>query len=259
MLIFVELLFYSTMTSSKIISPNIRTHYLDLGTGAEGCVFANVADAILPEGFNAIVTPRQTHTSNVAVVTSPDQSFPDTDALITQRPDIAVGVRTADCVPILLLAPDIKAVAAVHAGWKGTAGRIVGKTIERLISLGADPHHIHAAIGPCICGNCYNVSEDLIELFENIGLGASIRRWTIDYESGKRIDDGSPRINLPEANWIIMREYGIDNNNIESTPFCTLHYHTDKTISTSGMRYPFPSWRRNPGTTSRLLSIAYLT
>ncbi len=259
MLIFVELLFYSTMTSSKIISPNIRTHYLDLGTGAEGCVFANVADAILPEGFNAIVTPRQTHTSNVAVVTSPDQSFPDTDALITQRPDIAVGVRTADCVPILLHAPDIKAVAAVHAGWKGTAGRIVGKTIERLISLGADPHHIHAAIGPCICGNCYNVSEDLIELFENIGLGASIRRWTIDYESGKRIDDGSPRINLPEANWIIMREYGIDNNNIESTPFCTLHYHTDKTISTSGMRYPFPSWRRNPGTTSRLLSIAYLT
>ena len=247
------------MTSSKIISPNIRTHYLDLGTGAEGCVFANVADAILPEGFNAIVTPRQTHTSNVAVVTSPDQSFPDTDALITQRPDIAVGVRTADCVPILLHAPDIKAVAAVHAGWKGTAGRIVGKTIERLISLGADPHHIHAAIGPCICGNCYNVSEDLIELFENIGLGASIRRWTIDYESGKRIDDGSPRINLPEANWIIMREYGIDNNNIESTPFCTLHYHTDKTISTSGMRYPFPSWRRNPGTTSRLLSIAYLT
>lgn len=259
MLIFVELLFYSTMSSSKIISPNIRTHYLDLGTGAEGCVFANVADAILPEGFNAIVTPRQTHTSNVAVVTSPDQSFPDTDALITQRPDIAVGVRTADCVPILLHAPDIKALAAVHAGWKGTAGRIVGKTIERLISLGADPHHIHAAIGPCICGNCYNVSEDLIELFENIGLGASIRRWTIDYESGKRIDDGSPRINLPEANWIIMREYGIDNNNIESTPFCTLHYHTDKTISTSGMRYPFPSWRRNPGTTSRLLSIAYLT
>ena len=64
-------------------------------TGAKGMVFANVADAILPEGINAIVTPRQTHTSNVAVVTSPDQSFPDTDALITQRNDIAVGVRTA--------------------------------------------------------------------------------------------------------------------------------------------------------------------
>ena len=227
-------------------------------TGAKGMVFANVADAILPEGINAIVTPRQTHTSNVAVVTSPDQSFPDTDALITQRNDIAVGVRTADCVPILLHAPDIRAVAAVHAGWKGTAGKIVGKTIEKMISLGADPHLMHAAIGPCICGNCYNVSEDLIELFENIGLGASIQRWTIDYESGKRIDDGSLRLNHPEANRIIMREYGIDNNSIESTPFCTLHYHTDKTTSTSGIQYPYPSWRRNPGTTTRLLSIAYL-
>lgn len=246
------------MSSFKTINPDIRNLYLDLGTGAKGMVFANVADAILPEGINAIVTPRQTHTSNVAVVTSPDQSFPDTDALITQRNDIAVGVRTADCVPILLHAPDIKAVAAVHAGWKGTAGKIVGKTIEKMISLGADPHLMHAAIGPCICGNCYNVSEDLIELFENIGLGASIQRWTIDYESGKRIDDGFPRINLPEANRIIMREYGIDNENIESAPFCTLHYHTDKTTSASGMQYPFPSWRRNPGTTPRLLTIAYL-
>lgn len=258
MLKFVELLFYSNMSSSKITSPNIRNPYLDLGRGAKGMVFANVADAILPEGINAIVTPRQTHTSNVAVVTSTDQSFPDTDALITQRPDIAVGVRTADCVPILLHAPDIKAVAAVHAGWKGTAGKIAGNTIDKLISLGADPHLMHAAIGPCICGNCYNVSEDLIELFENIGLGASIRRWTIDYESGKRIDDGSPRINLPEANRIIMREHGIDNNNIESTPFCTLHHHTDDDTSASGMQYPFPSWRRNPGTTTRLLTIAYL-
>lgn len=246
------------MSSFKIINPDIRNFYLDLGTGAKGMVFANVADAILPEGINAIVTPRQTHTSNVAIVTSPDQSFPDTDALITQRTDIAVGVRTADCVPILMHAPDIKAVAAVHAGWKGTAGRIVGKTIEKLISLGADPHHMHAAIGPCICGNCYNVSEDLIKLFENTGLGASIQRWTIDYESGKRIDDGSLRINLPEANRIIMLRHGIDNNNIESTPFCTLHYHMDKITSSSGMQYPFPSWRRNPGTTTRLLTIAYL-
>lgn len=230
---------------------------LALGIGAEGHVFANVAGAILPPGINAIVTPRQTHTCNVAVVTSPDQSFPDTDSLVTRCRDIAVGVRTADCVPILLHAPDIKAVAAIHAGWKGTAGKIVGNTIEKLVSLGADPGYIHAAIGPCVCGDCYIVNEEMIELFENAGLGDCVRRQGFNHDTGDRIEDGKPRLNLQEANMIIMRGHGIRQENIETTPFCTMHYNVFSP-SDNQKRYPFPSWRRAPGTTDRLLTIAWL-
>ena len=76
---------------------------LDVGKGAVGIVVPTVENAVVPAGCLAIVTPRQTHTANVAVVTDTAQSYPDTDALVTRRHDIALAVRTADCVPILLL------------------------------------------------------------------------------------------------------------------------------------------------------------
>lgn len=112
---------------------------LDVGKGAVGIVFPTVENAVVPAGCLAIVTPRQTHTANVAVVTDTAQSYPDTDALVTRRHDIALAVRTADCVPILLHAPDIRAVAAVHAGWKGTVGRIIGNAIRVMTEMGAEP------------------------------------------------------------------------------------------------------------------------
>lgn len=214
---------------------------LNIGEGAGGEVFQSVADVTLPEGVKAIVTPRQTHTANVGIVTSPDQSFPETDALITQLPGIAVGVRTADCVPVILHSPDIHAVAAIHAGWKGTVGRIVMNTIREMIGLGADPKKMYAAIGPCICGECYEVSEELAQTFENAGLKDAVIR-----DSAKNT---KPHIDLVEANRLILIESGVRAENIHSCGICTLH-SKNETI--------YPSWRREPGTTTRLLTTAWL-
>lgn len=89
-----------------------------------------------------IILPVQTHSCNIREVDAAGkpidgEGLEDTDALITRQKGIVIGVRTADCVPILLFAPDIMAVAAIHAGWKGTLGRIAGLTVERLVAMGA--------------------------------------------------------------------------------------------------------------------------
>jgi polyphenol oxidase len=87
------------------------------------------------------------------------------DALLTQQ-DVAVSVRTADCFPILLADPQTHAVAAIHAGWRGTAADIVRSTLTRMRSeFGTDPHDVYAAIGPGIGGCCYKVGEEVARQF----------------------------------------------------------------------------------------------
>lgn len=214
---------------------------LDVGKGAVGIVFPTVENAVVPAGCLAIVTPRQTHTANVAVVTDTAQSYPDTDALVTRRHDIALAVRTADCVPILLHAPDIHAVAAVHAGWKGTVGRIIGNAIRVMTVMGAEPQKIHAAIGPCVCGDCYEVSEELAIRFQDEGLGEAVIR------SDRFRNPDRPHIDLPLANRIIMTELGIHPSHISDCGICTCH-----------TTY-YPSWRRDSGTPLRLLTAIHLS
>lgn len=187
-----------------------------------------------------IALPTQTHSVNVAEANNGSHTFPDTDALFTYKPELAVGVRTADCVPILLFAPDIRAVAAVHAGWKGTIGRIAGLTVERLTAYGADPALMKAWICPAICCNCYEVSTDLAERFIT----------EIDRQCVQEIS-GSYLLDLPEANAILLRQTGLIPENIEHTDLCTRH-------SLSSGRELFPSWRRQPGVTDRLISFIYM-
>lgn len=199
--------------------------------GAEGIIFPSVSGVFIPPGAVAVVTPRQTHTAHVAVVEEIPTSFPNTDALVTLRSDICLGVRTADCVPVIFHAPDIRAVAAVHAGWKGTAARIVANTIMVLSKLGADSSRLHMAIGPHICGSCYEVSDQLAESFSEIGLGDCI-----DFSYPK------PHIDLGYANRLVAIECGINPEHISDCGLCTLH--------SPG----YPSWRRCPGITDRLLT-----
>jgi polyphenol oxidase len=88
------------------------------------------------------------------------------DGLVTSTPGIAVSVRTADCLPVLLLDARGRAVAAVHAGWRGTAARIVPAAIERMrVEFGSQPEDIYAAIGPGIGKCCYRVGEDVARKF----------------------------------------------------------------------------------------------
>lgn len=91
---------------------------------------------------------------------------PEGDALMTDQPGILLPVRVADCLPILLADPRRRAVAAVHAGWRGTLARIVQKTVGVMRQVfGTDPQGLRAAVGPGIRACCYEVSEDVVGAF----------------------------------------------------------------------------------------------
>ena len=216
--------------------------------GAEGASLRNPEKDEGPEGVR-LVMPKQTHTANVGVVTDSDEVFAETDALITQLPDVAVGVRTADCVPVVIYAPDIKAVAAVHAGWKGTIGRIVANTIGKLKEMGANPGLMTAAFGPSICGECYEAGRDLAQKFVEARLGEAVI-WGkgVDPMGEKTFGEETVRIDLQKANTIIIKESGIPAENIHLSTECTRH----------SSRH-WPSWRRNAGTTDRLVTAIHLT
>jgi YfiH family protein len=97
----------------------------------------------------------------------------EADALWTQRPEHWVAVGTADCVPILLVDPEGRRVAAVHSGWRGTDARIVARAVEALVARGSRPERLLAAVGPSIQRCCYVVSEDLGERFTS-GFGPEV-------------------------------------------------------------------------------------
>lgn len=124
-----------------------------------------------------LIMPRQTHTCRVASVTSSDagRSLEDVDALVTADPEVALGVSTADCVPLLMVDPVAGVAAAVHSGWRGTAGHIAAHAVEAMTGLGASPRDIRAALGPCICTDCFEVGEEVAEAFTAAGLGGAVR------------------------------------------------------------------------------------
>lgn len=209
---------------------NKGTH-LPLKAGPDADAFSTCYPDLIPESGCKLILPQQTHTAKVAIVDDFEGPFSETDALITQRTDIAIGIRTADCVPIVLNAPDIRAIAAVHAGWKGTIARIAEKAVEELKRLGADPKNIHAAMGPCICAGCYVVSPDLAQRFANAGFSSHISS-TVSH----------PHLDLPAINRSILQQSGLLPEYIQLPIGCT------KETSR------FPSWRRTPQTPDRLIT-----
>ena len=119
-----------------------------------------------------IVCAQQTHTSNVRIVTEADagkgvtrdRDYTDVDGLITDVPGLVLYTSHADCVPIYFYDPVRRVIALAHSGWKGTAARIGEVTIRKMKEIyGCRPEDIYAAIGPSICQDCYEVSEDVAE------------------------------------------------------------------------------------------------
>ena len=111
----------------------------------------------------------QTHTTNVAVVRAEDKGrrFMETDGMITNVPGICLVTFYADCVPLYFVDPVKKAIGLSHSGWRGTVGKIGKVTVELMQkTYGSDSKDILAAIGPSICQDCYEVSEDVIVKFQ---------------------------------------------------------------------------------------------
>jgi polyphenol oxidase len=167
------------------------------------------------------VFPKQTHTATVKIIS---ESFlvasqeekrtylQDTDALITDLSGVCIAVKTADCVPVLLFDPKQKVIAAIHAGWRGTAQKIVVETINQMGQVfGSLPEDLIAAIGPSISPEVYEVGAEVYSQFE-----APFCHPTIPYQSDKRLLD------LWNANQDQLLKAGIPLNHIEVAQICTL-------------------------------------
>ncbi|HBP87239.1 MAG TPA: peptidoglycan editing factor PgeF, partial [Nitrospiraceae bacterium] len=120
-----------------------------------------------PQEFPVIVALKQIHSTRVVVIRG-DKGLgtleqTEGDALITNQPETLVVVRTADCVPVLLVEKTKGVVGAIHAGWRGAVGGIVAETIRACADeFGAKPEHMHLAIGPSIGPCCYEVDDQVI-------------------------------------------------------------------------------------------------
>lgn len=147
----------------------------------------------------SLVTPRQVHGSDILVINEPNEDFShflsvEGDAVITNQPQVMIGVCVADCAPILLCDPDNKVIAVVHAGWKGTAARLVAKTVAGMQSeFGSKPARLQAAIGPCIQKCCYEVDEPVRKAFAQGGISwescaelTSPGKWQLDLAAANR-------------------------------------------------------------------------
>ncbi len=151
---------------------------------------------------------RQVHGDTV--VEAPVSEDLEADAIWSGRAGDGVGVRTADCVPLLLVDPRGQRVAAVHAGWKGTFLEVAARTVEALTRAGSRPADLRAAIGPSIGPCCYAVGEDLVARFaERFPPEICVRRTS------------GPHLDLPLAVRTTLVRSGIPPEQIDSLGICT--------------------------------------
>jgi len=177
----------------------------------------------------------QVHGSHVLddVVPNPDSELTtlcgEADALWTSSVGSAVAVRVADCVPLVLVDPDGRRVAAVHSGWRGTDLRIATRVVKSLQSKGAVAARLLAAIGPSIRGCCYAVSPELAARF-SAAFGSTV----------VRIGGARHYLDLSAAVHATLRESGLRDEHIDIVSGCTSCAAAD-----------FFSHRRDGGTTGR--------
>ncbi len=189
--------------------------------------------------LDRVVTVNQVHGENI--VTVDDLNVRDVrtvhaDAMITAVPGLAIGVETADCVPVLLFDPMKPAVAAVHAGWRSTVKKIVQKAVHRMHEeFGSEPSQLIAAIGPAIGSECYEVDEPVMGPVRE-----AFSFWKeVSTSRGKELW----RLDLVKANTIELMQVGLQKKNIHSLGMCT--------SCRKDLFYSF----RSEGMTGRMLSV----
>ena len=183
--------------------------------------FTTFRDSELPY---FVVTGHQVHGTRIALVTDPAtdrDSLEGYDALMTNVKGCAIGVRTADCIPVLLYDPVKEAVAAIHSGWKGTLNRISPKTIFRMKDVfGTDPEDLKAVIGPGICRNCFQVGDEVVQYFKGNGINIEpIYSWNGPRQEGSM--KGGHHLDLIEENRLLLMECGVPAANIQVSGLCT--------------------------------------
>lgn len=188
--------------------------------------FRRIAD-VLGCKVEDIVCSDQTHTTNLRVVSHEDggkgivipKDYRDVDGLLTDEPGLVLATFYADCVPLYFVDTKNRAVALAHSGWRGTVSRMGHCVIEKMQEVyGSKAEDIVAAIGPSICQECYEVSEDVAEAFiREFHMPGQEQEILISKKNGKY------QLNLWRANEIILTEAGVPREQIQVTDLCTYH------------------------------------
>ena len=162
---------------------------------------------------NRLVMPHQVHDCVVRRIDGPQQGVIEgVDAVMTDVPQLCIGVSTADCIPVLLYYSTHRAVSAVHAGWRGTVLRIVQKAVETMRdTYGTAPADLQAVIGPGISLDSFEVGDEVYDQFLSAGF---------DMQPISR-RDAKWHIDLPMCNRLQLMEAGVPADHIQMTNICT--------------------------------------
>lgn len=185
----------------------------DFGVGIEA--FSTRRESELPYH---VIQGHQVHDCRVAVIDRPDLTRKDLegyDAFVTRLPEVAIGVRTADCVPVLLYDPVKRVVAAVHSGWKGTVRHIVRRAIDVMtVHFGCRAEDMHAVVGPSIGPDSFQVGEEVVSQFKASGFPMD-DIWSFRGASCGKPMSGGHHIDLWEANRWLLTTSGVKPENIQ--------------------------------------------
>lgn len=171
-----------------------------------------------------MVAAKQTHTTNVLKVGSDrcgmgiteKRDFDDIDGLITNEPGVCLVTAHADCVPLFFVDPARKCIGLSHSGWRGTVGKIAVNTVKKMQeNYGSNPADLIGVIGPSICKDCYEVSEDVADEFKK-AYNTEQAQDILDVKG-----NGKYQLDLHQANVYNMLEAGMKRENIHVTDLCT--------------------------------------
>lgn len=221
------------VSTGHLSSLNLTMHRGD----DPACVEENYRRLGAAVGFDMqkLVLTRQVHGDEIRVVTAEDchgvdhHQYPPCDALVTNIPGVTLAVFTADCTPILLFDPVTGAVGAAHAGWRGTALDIAGKTVAKMVTaFGCAAQNIRAAIGPNIGACCFQTDGDVPQ--------AMVQTFGAAAEAYIRTAGDKFYVNLKAINALALRRAGVEQ--IDISEECTM-CHPEKYWShryTGGLR-----------------------
>jgi YfiH family protein len=175
---------------------------------------------------------KQIHSDVVKIVTGPGLHG-ESDALITNKPNLGLAISSADCVAVFVYDPVKKVIAAVHAGWKGTAKRILDRTLQVLKNdFGSEPANLYCYISPSITQKNYQVGKEVTKLFNKKYVSRGFFKRYLD---------------IRKANFDMLIEFGIPAIQIETSRFCSFEEHE-----------LLHSYRRDGKFSGRSLGIIYL-
>ncbi len=184
---------------------------------------------------------RQIHSDVVHVIDQVPARTLAGDAILTRRKGVLLIIKTADCLPVLMVDRTQKAVAAVHCGWKSTSQGIIRKIVKSLeVHFGCESSSLLVAMGPCIGRNCYEVGDDVRQEFERNGLSLEALSLHASQKEKYFLD-------LKRANGLQLVDAGVSESNISELNLCT---HCEDNLL---------SYRRDKKSSSRMLSFIGLS